>query len=100
MENALNGYTEIQKRIVKLSMNYHINDYADFLLYVEDIQRELFIHYLALNDVDPVNSNMQNIMAHVFADTLQDDLNDFIMYMKEEFKDDSSYDRFRTDNAE
>lgn len=93
MENELNGYTEIQKRLTKICLNEHINNYEDFITFSEDIIRELFVHYLVLNDVDPEDSKAQHMYAKAFTDMHLDDLNDFILYMKERLND-SSTDHF------
>lgn len=93
MENALAGYTETQKRLTKICLNEHINNYEDFITFSEDIIRELFIHYLVLNDVDPEDSKAQHMYAKAFTDMHLDDLNDFILYMKERLND-SSTDHF------
>lgn len=89
MESNLNGYTEIQKRLTQICLNEHINNYEDFIIFSEDIIRELFIHYLVLNDVDPEDSKAQHMYAKAFTDMHLDDLNDFILYMKEKQNVDS-----------
>ena len=79
----MDGYTEIQKRLTQICLNEHINNYEDFIIFSEDIIRELFIHYLVLNDVDPEDSKAQHMYAKAFTDMHLDDLNDFILYLKE-----------------
>ena len=89
MADELTGYTEIQKRLTQICLNEHINNYEDFIIFSEDIIRELFIHYLVLNDVDPEDSKAQHMYAKAFTDMHLDDLNDFILYMKEKNNVDS-----------
>ena len=92
MADELTGYAEIQKRLTQICLNEHINNYEDFIIFSEDIIRELFIHYLVLNDIDPKDSKAQHMYAKAFTDMHLDDLNDLIIYMKERLKDDSSFD--------
>ena len=94
MENELTGYTEIQKRLTQICLNEHINNYEDFIIFSEDIIRELFIHYLILNNVNPGDSKAQHMYAKAFTDMHLDDLNDFILYLKERLNNDSSTDHF------
>lgn len=88
MDRQINwqGYTVVQKEIGRIVLNTHLNNYDDFITFAEDISRQLFIEYLVLNEVDPNNFKEQHMYAKVFADTIQDDLNDFILYTKEHLK--------------